>query len=82
MVCNGCEIHGAVINSILSPGVTVEKGAVVRDSILLPDSVVGEGAVVERTILDEHAAIAPGAAVGGPGRITVVGQRDTMEVKD
>ena len=82
MVCNGCEIHGAVINSILSPGVTVEKGAVVRDSILLPDSVVGEGAVVERTILDEHAAIAPGAAVGGPGRITVVGMNATMKVND
>ena len=82
MVCNGCEIHGAVINSILSPGVTVEKGAVVRDSILLPDSVVGEGARVERTILDERTVVAPGAAVGGPGKITVVGQRDTMEVED
>ena len=82
MVCNGCEIHGTVINSILSPGAAVEKGAVVRDSILLPDSVVGEGAVVERTILDEKAAIPAGASIGGAGKITVVGTRDTMEVED
>ena len=51
MICNGCEIYGEVYNSILSPGVTVEKGAVVRDSILLPESTVGAGACVERTIL-------------------------------
>lgn len=82
MVCNGCEIHGQVYNSILSPGVKVEKGAVVRDCILLPDSVVGEGAVVERTILDEKAAIAPGAKLGGAGKITVVGESDTMVVEE
>ena len=80
MVCNGCEILGTVENSILSPGVTVEKGAVVRDSILLPDSVVGEGAVVERTILNEKSVIAPGAKLGGAGKIIVVGDDASMEV--
>ncbi|MBR6114811.1 MAG: glucose-1-phosphate adenylyltransferase [Oscillospiraceae bacterium] len=80
MICNGCEIHGSVTHSILSPGVTVEKGAVVRDSILLPDSTVGAGAVVERTILNEKASIAPGAKVGGPDKITVVGDSAVMEV--
>ncbi len=82
MVCNGCEIHGTVVNSILSPGVTVEKGAVVKDCILLPDSVVGEGATAERTILDERAVIAAGAVFGGAGKITVVGANATMEVED
>ena len=81
MVCNGCEIYGTVVNSILSPGVTVEKGAVVRDSILLPDSTVGEGAVVEKTILNERSAIAPGAKFGGRNVITVVGDGATMEVE-
>jgi glucose-1-phosphate adenylyltransferase len=82
MVCNGCEILGKVYNSILSPGVTVEKGAVVRDCILLPDSTVGEGAVIERTILDEKAAVASGAKLGGAGKITVVGESDTMVVEE
>ena len=82
MVCNGCEIHGTVVNSILSPGVTVEQGAVVKDCILLPDSVGGEGARAERTILDEKAVIAAGAVFGGAGKITVVGANATMEVED
>lgn len=80
MICNGCEIYGTVEHSILSPGVVVEKGAVVKDSILLPESVVGEGAVVERTILNEKASIAAHAKVGCGEKITVVGADSTMEV--
>jgi len=80
MVCNGCQILGRVENSILSPGVSVGAGAVVRDSILLPDSTVGDGAVVERTILNERSSIAPGAVVGTADKITVVGDSSTMEV--
>ena len=80
MICNGCEIYGEVYNSILSPGVTVEKGAVVRDSILLPESTVGAGACVERTILNENASIAADAVIGAPGKITVIGENAVMEV--
>ena len=80
MICNGCEIEGTVIHSILSPGAVVEAGAVVKDSILLPDTVVGAGAVVERTILNEKASIAPEAVIGGPGKITVVGEDSMVEV--
>ena len=80
MICNGCEIEGTVIHSILSPGAVVEAGAVVKDSILLPDTVVGAGAVVERTILNEKASIAPEAVIGGPGKITVVGENAMVEV--
>ena len=80
MICNGCEIYGEVYNSILSPGVTVKKGAVVRDSILLPESTVGEGTCVERTILNENASIAANAVIGAPGKITVIGENAVMEV--
>ena len=38
MVSNGCVINGTVINSVLSPGVCVEQGAVVRDSVIMNDT--------------------------------------------
>ena len=44
MISHGCVIEGRVEHSILSPGVRVERGAVVRDSIVMFDTVVGEGA--------------------------------------
>ena len=90
LISHGCVINGTVVNSVLSPGVRVEVGAVVRDSIVMFDSIVRSGAVVDRAILDKEVVVGPGAIVGDgpdfdtpnkqePGRlntgITVVGKR-------
>ena len=83
-------INGTVVNSVLSPGVRVDVGAVVRDSIVMFDCVIRSGAVVDRSILDKEVIVGQGAIVGDgpdfdtpnrqePGRlntgITVVGKR-------
>ncbi len=90
LVSHGCVIDGTVVNSVLSPGVRVDVGAVVRDSIVMFDGVIRSGAVVDRAILDKEVVVGPGAIVGDgddfdtpnrhePGRlntgITVVGKR-------
>ena len=90
LISHGCVINGTVVNSVLSPGVRVDVGAVVRDSIVMFDSVIRSGAVVDRSILDKEVVVGPGAIVGDgpdydtpnkqePGRlntgITVVGKR-------
>ena len=64
MVSNGCVIAGTVINSVLSPGVRVEKGAVVRDSVILNDTIIRAGALVDRCILDKQIEVGAGAQVG------------------
>jgi glucose-1-phosphate adenylyltransferase len=64
MVSHGCVIHGTVEHSILSPGVRVEAGAVVRDSIVMFNTVIGAGATVDRSILDKDCVIGPGSRVG------------------
>ncbi len=67
LISHGCVINGTVVNSVLSPGVRVDVGAVVRDSIVMFDSVIRSGAVVDRSILDKEVVIGPGATVGvGP----------------
>jgi glucose-1-phosphate adenylyltransferase len=86
-------INGTVVNSVLSPGVRVDVGAVVRDSIVMFDSVIRAGAVVDRSILDKEVVVGQGAIVGDgsdfdtpntqePGRlntgITVVGKRSLI----
>jgi len=60
-----------VVNSVLSPGVVVGVGAVVRDSILMFDTVVRPGAVIDRAILDKEVTVGPGAIVGEGGDLTV-----------
>jgi glucose-1-phosphate adenylyltransferase len=64
MISHGCVIDGTVEHSVLSPGVRVEQGAVVRDSIVMFDTVVGEGAIVDRAILDKDCVIGPRSRIG------------------
>ena len=92
MVSHGCVIDGTVQHSVLSPGVRVARGAVVRDSIVMFDAVIGEDAVLDRAIVDKEAIIGSGAHVGvgdevTPNRdeperlnagITLVGKRATV----
>jgi glucose-1-phosphate adenylyltransferase len=67
LISHGCVINGTVVNSVLSPGVRVDVGAVVRDSIVMFDTVVRSGAVVDRAILDKEVVVGQGAIVGdGP----------------
>jgi glucose-1-phosphate adenylyltransferase len=64
LITDGCVIEGSVEYSVLSPGVRVARGAVVRYSILLTDAVVQAGAVVDHSIVDKRCVIGNGAHVG------------------
>lgn len=64
LITEGCDIRGTVINSVLSNGVTVEEGAVVRDSVLMTDVTVKAGARVEYSIIDSDSVICENASVG------------------
>jgi glucose-1-phosphate adenylyltransferase len=90
LISHGCIVNGTVTNSVLSPGVKVYEGAVVRDSVILLDTEVGAGAVVDTAIVDKFVRVGAGAVVGSgedrlvpnadePDRlttgITVVGER-------
>ncbi len=89
LISHGCQVWGTVERSVLSPGVRVDPGAVVRDSIVMFDTVIRAGAVVDRAIVDKEVSIGPNAVVGfgdddtpnrqEPSRlntgITVVGKR-------
>jgi glucose-1-phosphate adenylyltransferase len=64
LISNGCVIRGHVEGSVLSPGVYVSPGAIVRESVIINDSWIGPGAVVDRAIIDENVVIGAGAQIG------------------
>ena len=64
MISHGCVIDGTVEHSVLSPGVRVAAGAVVRDSIVMFDAVIEADATLDRAILDKECVIGAGARVG------------------
>ena len=64
LLSNGCIVEGTVERSVLSPGVRVAAGAIVRDSVIMNDSFIDVGARVERAILDKEVYIGEGAEIG------------------
>ena len=64
LVCCDAMIEGTVEHSVLSPGVVVERGAVVRDSVIMHRCRIEEGAVLDRVILDKDVRVGKEACVG------------------
>ncbi|CAN5604155.1 glucose-1-phosphate adenylyltransferase [soil metagenome] len=64
LISHGCVIAGTVERSVLSPGVRVDPGAVVRDSVIMFDTVIRAGAVIDRAIIDKEVSVGPNAIVG------------------
>ena len=64
IIGEGTEIYGEVTNSVIGEGVTIEKGAVVKDSIIMQDTVIGAGAIVEKAIIAEDVKVGANAHLG------------------
>lgn len=75
IISEGCEIFGNVEHSVLFPGVTVEKGATVKDAVIMGGVTVRAGARVENAIVAENTCIGKNACVGED---TVPGQKVTV----
>lgn len=64
-ISDGCVIEGEVRNSILSRGVRVAKGAVVRNSIIMQDAVIDEGVTLDYVVFDKEVHITKGRRLIG-----------------
>jgi glucose-1-phosphate adenylyltransferase len=64
LICDGCVVEGTVEYSVLSPGVQVSAGAMVRDSIIMTDAVIGPETVLDRVIIDKNVFVGSGVHLG------------------
>ncbi|HDL19495.1 MAG TPA: glucose-1-phosphate adenylyltransferase [Bacteroidetes bacterium] len=85
LVCSGCVIEGEVVNSVLSPGVRVAKGAKVYNSIVMFDTKLGENTFLNNVILDVDIRVAPGVTLGNqtdlaanPAELQVFGEGELI----
>ncbi len=64
LISNGCRIDGEVIESVISPGVKIGKGSVVKHSIILNDVEIGENCTIEDTIIDKETVVGNNSVIG------------------
>jgi glucose-1-phosphate adenylyltransferase len=86
LVCVGCLIEGEVENSVLSHGVKVGPGTIVKDSVVMSGAKIGAGAYIEKAIIGLQAIIEDGCLIGGgkqdsDEKITVVGEHTHVPAK-
>jgi len=64
LLSNGCIVEGTVERSVISPGVFVPAGALVRDSVVMNDTRIGPETIVDRAIIDKEVNIPEGVHIG------------------
>ena len=89
LISDGCNVDGKLEFSIIFPGVTIGKGAIINSSIIMPGTVIKEGAVVQFSIISENTVIGKNAIIGANPTsfenrddwgITVIG--DNLKIAD
>ena len=65
LISDGCVIEGTVVNSIISRGVRVDEGAVVKNSIILSDTIIESGTNLNYIIADKNVFIRRGKTIAG-----------------
>ena len=64
LISNGSIIAGEVYQSVLSPGVIVHPGAIVKNSVILNDTEIMPGAVIDHAIIDKNVKVDFNAKIG------------------
>jgi len=64
LISSGCKIEGYIEHSVISSGVHVAEGAVVKDSIIMDNTHIGRNSIIDRSILDKEVTIEPDSHVG------------------
>jgi glucose-1-phosphate adenylyltransferase len=79
MVANGCIIDGTIENSIISRGVRIGKGAVIKNSIIMQKCTIGDNCIIDSAILDKDVKIEKGTVMKGTSQIPLVIRKGTVQ---
>lgn len=72
LIVEGCIVRGDVQHSVLSMGVQIGRGTVVRDSIIMSNTIIGDNCVIDRAMIGENCTIADNQTIGNGQTIEVV----------
>lgn len=79
MVANGCKIFGTVENSIVSRGVKIGKGAVIKNCIIMQKCQIEENCYLDSVILDKDVKVDAGTHLTGTARSPYVIRKGTKQ---
>ena len=72
LIADGGRIDGTVENSVIFRGVTIGKGAAVRNSIIMQDAIIHEDAELDHCVVDKQSVVSRGRKLIGPEAYPIV----------
>lgn len=79
MIANGCLINGSVENSIISRGVKIGKGTVLKNCIIMQKCQIEDNCYLENVILDKDVKVEAGTHLIGTERDPFVVRKGTKQ---
>ena len=64
IIGEGTEVYGEEHNSVIGAGVTIGRGAVIRDSIVMKGTTIGENAIIDKSIIAENCQVGANTELG------------------
>ena len=64
IVGEGTEVYGTIDSSVVGSGVSIGKGAIVKNSIIMNGAKIGDGAVIDKAIIAEGVEIGANSELG------------------
>ncbi len=84
LVNEGCKIEGEVSKTVAFQGVTVKKGAVVKETVIMPDAVIGHNCRIEKAIVSPGVYVPDGMIIvpdQGSNEITLICEETIGELQ-
>ncbi|QOR65993.1 glucose-1-phosphate adenylyltransferase [Cytobacillus suaedae] len=79
MIANGCVIEGYVENSIISRGVKVGKGTIIKNSIIMQKGVIGTDCVLDAVVFDKDVKVENNVSLQGSKISPYVVRKGTLQ---
>ena len=77
ILADGCDIQGAVEDSVLFRGVTVGRGSTVKNSIIMQGVTIGDGCSLDHVVLDKGVTIRDGRTLIGYDSFPIILKKNT-----
>lgn len=79
MIANGCLISGSIRNSIVSRGVKIGKGTVIKNCIIMQKCQIDENCYLDSVILDKDVKVESGIMITGTAQDPYVIRKGTVQ---
>jgi glucose-1-phosphate adenylyltransferase len=82
IVVDGCRVFGTVEGTVLSHGVTIGEGSVVKNSVIMSNAKIGKNVVIENAMIGEGAVIEDNCTISSEdGSISVVSEFEVVSME-